>query len=139
MKRLLIAIVAAMCLAGCNDDNSFAKLPEKISEFLSEYWPNSGYSSYQQDDGNYIITIKDGPRVTFSGSMAWTSVDGLGATLPQQFLYDQLPERLYDYIESAEATGEVFRVERNDKQYIVGLLESTLTYVISTEGIREDF
>lgn len=57
--------------------------------------------------------------------------------LPQQFLYDRLPEALYRYIESAEAQNSVYRVVRTRAMIVVTLLDSSIDYDQSTGRITQ--
>ena len=61
--------------------------------------------------------------------------------LPQVMLFDQLPPRLYAYLQDSQQLDSVFGMERDSKRYVLTLLDSTLTYDISTgdasEGMRQ--
>lgn len=73
--------------------------------------------------------------MTFDKNYEWTDVNGNGVVLPQQFLYDKLPGKLYEYIESLEAQNSVYRVVRTSTLITVTLLDSQLTYNQDTGDI----
>lgn len=72
----------------------------------------------------------------FDSSYAWSSIDGEGATLPQVLLFDELPPALYQYLEETESLNSVYRLDRDARQYEVGLFDSALTYTIATGEIH---
>lgn len=139
MKRIFLLLIAAVIFtfASCQSSDLYTQLPGPISKFISNYWPNPAIESYAQPSAeSYTVTIKNGPTLDFNGSYSWTSVSGNGLPLPQQFLFDQLPSKLYDYIESGSMTGEVFAVSRNASTYTAQLLTSTITYDTATASVR---
>ncbi len=71
------------------------------------------------------------PGLTFGENYGWTAIDGYGMPLPQVMLFDQLPPRLYAYLQdSQQQLDSVFGMERDSKRYVLTLLDSTLTYDI---------
>lgn len=75
----------------------------------------------------------------FDSSYSWTTIDGEGATLPQVLLFDELPPALYEYLESTENLTSVYRLDRNSRQYDVGLFDTALTYTIATGEIHSAY
>lgn len=128
----------AVSLASCSDDDDkvWTELPDPIAGFIDEYWPGSFARSYSRDDDGYDVQIANGPKLEFDLSYQWTEIDGKGLPLPGQLLFDQLPEPLYDYLESGQYLNQVFEIERNARYYQVELLNQELTYTISTGTIR---
>lgn len=102
---------------------------------MAQYYPSSTLASFSSTNAGYIVIIKNGPTMMFDTDCQWTKIDGDGSTLPSNFLYNNLPATLYDYLEETENTTQVFGVTRNSKEYVVSLLKDTLTYDIETEKI----
>ena len=57
--------------------------------------------------------------------------------LPQVLLFDQLPPKLYNYIQETEQLNGVFSLERNKDYYLVTLMDTTLKYVIESGELSE--
>jgi hypothetical protein len=90
-----------------------------------------------QNEDNCIIRVKGGPSVTFAPSGRWASVVGYGSTLPQMFLFDQLPPELYEYIQKIDALGDVYSVIINRGLYTVDLIDTSVVYDMSTGAISQ--
>lgn len=110
---------------------------ENITKFMSDYFPNQSYSMTDQNEDNCIIRVKGGPSVTFAPSGRWASVVGYGSTLPQMFLFDQLPPELYEYIQKIDALGDVYSVIINRGLYTVDLIDTSVVYDMSTGAISQ--
>lgn len=110
---------------------------ENITKFRSDYFPNQSYSMTDQNEDNCIIRVKGGPSVTFAPSGRWASVVGYGSTLPQMFLFDQLPPELYEYIQKIDALGDVYSVIINRGLYTVDLIDTSVVYDMSTGAISQ--
>lgn len=142
LKHCLIALTAVLLglsLGACSDDDDdkvWTELPDPIAMFIDEYWPGSFARSYSRDDDEYKVQIANGPELEFDLNYQWTDIDGNGLPLPQQLLYDQLPETLYDYLQSGSYLNQVFEIERDARQYKVELLNQEVIYIISTGTIR---
>lgn len=132
---LLTIIAIITSLTGCND-SKWGDLPSSIANFVTEYFPSSSVESYSENNGQYYVKIKNGPSMIFDSSYAWSSIDGEGATLPQVLLFDELPPTLYQYLEETESLNSVYRLDRDARQYEVGLFDSALTYTIATGEIH---
>lgn len=120
-------IVIILMMGGCGN-NVWDELPQKIVFFISEYFPEGEIESYKTSDDGSVVKIKNGATLSFNSDYQWVDVNGNGATLPQQFLFDKLPTNLYDYLESIEAVGGVYRVRHYANIYKVNLLDSELEY-----------
>lgn len=135
---LLGLFLIAFSLTSCSD-SKWGELPSPISSFITEYFPYSSIESYSENDNEYYIRVKDGPSMIFDSSYSWTTIDGEGATLPHILLFDELPPALYEYLESAESLASVYRLDRNSRQYDVGLFDTALTYTIATGEIHSAY
>ena len=138
MKRNTLSSVALalviLLMGACNSD-AWDELPSAISSFVSEHFPFGELQSYSENGGVEVVQIKKGATLTFDKNYEWTDVNGNGVVLPQQFLYDKLPGKLYEYIESLEAQNSVYRVVRTSTLITVTLLDSQLTYNQDTGDI----
>ncbi|MCM1348416.1 MAG: hypothetical protein NC338_03310 [Firmicutes bacterium] len=126
ISSLALAVIILL-MGACNSD-TWDDLPSAISQFVSEYFPFGELQSYTEEGGREIVQIKKGATLTFDNSYEWIDVNGNGVVLPQQFLYDKLPDALYRYIESIEAQNSVYRVQRTASVITVDLFDSVLTY-----------
>ncbi|MDE6460040.1 MAG: hypothetical protein K2K52_04300 [Paramuribaculum sp.] len=73
--------------------------------------------------------------VTFNSSNSWIDVNGNGSVLPSILLYDQLPQKLYNYLLETESTEGVYRISRNSRSYHVELKDTYVDYDIKTGKI----
>lgn len=108
-----------------------------ISRFMSEYFPNRPYTMTGHSDSGVITRVSSGPSVSFDTAGHWISMVGYGATLPQMFLFDQLPPDLYEYIQGLNAVGEVYSVIVDRGLYTVDMLDTSVTYDNSTGTISQ--
>lgn len=140
MKKLFALIFVTAILTACTDNEAYDDVPQPIISFITQYWPNPIIESYAQPTANkYEVDIKNGPSLEFDGNYSWTDVDGEGLPLPKEFLFDQLPDKLYEYLEGGEYLNQVFEVERNVRTYKLDLLNIDLSYDISTGAVMEIF
>lgn len=140
MKKLIciITLFSAVALSCCHSDHDYDELPRPIAEFLSDYWADPDIESYTQPTAQkYVVIIKNGPSLIFDEDYKWTDIDGNGLPLHEILLFDQLPEKLYDYIESGSQLNQVFTISRDARDYYVKLLDSNLTYDIQTQTVHE--
>ncbi|MDE6301439.1 MAG: hypothetical protein K2M19_06950 [Muribaculaceae bacterium] len=129
---LPLLIVALPALWSCQSSDIYSELPEPLQHFMSKYWPNPAIEAFTPTyDGGYTVTVKNGVTATFNSEYSWTDINGDGLPLPQMLLSDQLPAKLYDYIEGAEMLNQVFVISRNFAEYNVTLLNSSLKYTVS--------
>ncbi len=135
-RKFFVAFVAmcALVLAGaCSDEGeSVGSLPQPIAKFVSEYFPGMAVNSFTTGADGYHVRLSDGPGLTFDANYNWEVVDGYGMPLPQMLLFDQLPPKVYEYLQGTEALNGVFSVARTSTYYTVTLLDSTLRYTIRT-------
>ena len=133
---ILMAVTAAVgTLSGCKDNDLWGELPSEISQFITQYFPNSSIDSFSESANTYHVRISDGPGLTFSKDCEWEAINGYGMPLPEVLLFDQLPPALYTYLEGTSELGSVFSMERDKATYTIVLLDTTLSYDISTQEI----
>lgn len=135
---ILLIMSISLALSSCSD-SKWGDLPSSIANFVTEYFPYSSVESYSENKGEYYVKIKNGPSLIFDSSYNWASIDGEGATLPQVLLFDELPPALYKYLEETESLNSVYRLDRDARQYEVGLFDTALTYIIATGEIHSAY
>lgn len=135
LRIILLSFIALVSTAfsACKDSEPWDDLPEKISNFVTQYFPNTGIDSFSESSTTYHVRMSDGPGITFDKDCQWEAINGYGMPLPQVLLFDQLPPALYKYLEETENLGNVFSLERDATTYTVVLLDSTLSYDIQTQ------
>ncbi len=133
MTTILILMLAA---SSCGN-NDYNDLPREIQQFINQYFPGQGVSSFDESAGTYTVNLDNSASLVFNPSMIWTAVDGNGSPVPQQFLFDQFPSVLYDYIVTTGNLGEVYAVTRNAGIYTVTLHNYIIDYNVATEEIRQ--
>lgn len=135
---LLAAMMSAALLfvsSSCHNNEEWDEMPQEIADFVSKYFPGEGIGSYSHSSTGYHVRIDDGPGITFDNNYAWVVVDGYGMPLPQVMLFDQLPPRLYAYLQDSQQLDSVFSMERDSLRYTLSLLNSDLIYDIKTGAI----
>lgn len=139
-KTFLLLIISVLgALAGCQSSDNFGELPESVSNFITQYWPDPDISSVTRPGADsLVVTIKNGPTLTFNADNEWTEINGNGLPLPQVVLFDRLPSVLYQYIEAGSYTNQVFSIARTPRVYTAQLLDALLTYDIATATVRQD-
>ncbi|MDE6384401.1 MAG: PepSY-like domain-containing protein [Paramuribaculum sp.] len=131
MRRNTISFIVLMItivMMGACGNNAWDELPSPIAKFVSEYFPYGEVASYVVTDKGSTVKIRNGAELTFDTDYNWTKVNGRGATLPQQFIYDQLPSELYDYLEAIETDEGIYCVTRDGQIIVVELLDSKVEY-----------
>lgn len=140
MSRLISAILVALVLGfsqtGCQHAELWNQLPANISSFITQYFPSSELESVTHSAANYHVRIANGPGMTFGSDGAWIDIDGYGMPLPQVLLFDQLPPRMYEYLQETEQLNSVFALTREDGVYTATLMNSTLTYDVETGMLK---
>lgn len=137
IRRILIyaiLIFTVTTLPSCHSAE-WGDVPSEITEFLSKYFPEQEISDFGSTDDGYHVRLKNSVAVTFNNNCAWLSVNGYGETLPQMFLFDELPPVLYAHLQELEELNNVYAVSRDTKSYFVRLLDSDLNYTISNDEI----
>lgn len=132
----IIAIVVLLTGMTSCSDSQWDQLPDKVSEFITAYYPNQTISNQTwENSSTYVVTMRSGEVITFDKSLRWTEVNGHGGLVPQLFLFDELPPALYEYLQATENLSEVFSVRRNSNDYVVELLNQSVIYDIETGAI----
>lgn len=135
---LVMTLAPLAAISGCKDNDLWGELPAEVSQFITQYFPNSSIDSFTSSATTYHVRIADGPGLTFSHNCLWEAINGYGLPLPKVLLFDQLPPALYSYLEETDNLGSVFSIERERNMYSVVLLSTTLHYNVSTEEITSD-
>lgn len=131
---LLLAIIIFM--GACGEGNAYDELPKPIAEFVSQYFPFGEVEEYNvAKDGSSTVYIRNGSTLSFDAECDWTDINGNGSVLPADFLYDQLPPALYNYIESLEFTNNVYRVSRSADVVKVEFKDTYVQYDDATKTI----
>lgn len=133
-----MAFAVLLPLCGCGNNDVYYEMPQKIQMFVSQYWPNSEMASFTVTATGSVARIEHGPTLTFDTEGEWTAVDGNGAILPPTFLFDRLPQPLYEHLEATENTAAVYAATRRPPIYTVRLSTRTLTYDSSTASLTGD-
>ena len=133
-------IFLCMAVTACQSGDDFDKMPQSVMKFVTQYWPNPAVTLCQQnDDGTWLIEIKNGPTLTFNSSEQWQTVNGNGVPVPQVLLFDRLPSKLYDYLENGEYLDEVFEIVKSPREIMLQLHRSKVYYTIENENIRQEY
>lgn len=134
----MVLVVAAMSpiLTACdNDDTTWNNVPKNIAEFIDRYYPGAALESATETGGVYHIRLKNGPGMTFNADGSWTDINGYGMPVVQVFLFDQLPPKLYSYLQETQQLNSVFSITRNKNYYTLNLLDSSLRFDIANDTI----
>ena len=132
---LIIFFATIFAIASCEND-VWEDLPSPVANFFTTYFPGQEVNSYTTGNNESIATVKGGVTVTFNSHTSWITVNGNGSPLPEILIYDQLPEKLYTYLEQTENTANVYKISRNSTVYTVELLDSSITYDISSQVVK---
>lgn len=138
MKRIftfLLGILALVSGACSSNDEVYNNMPQDITKFIAQYYPNTKVDSFTETDARYRVVLDDGPTIVFDKTCQWEMLDGNGSVLVQNFLFNELPPELYEYLQSTDGLNQVFSASRNSKDYTVVLLNQTLTYDIASGDI----
>lgn len=136
MKNIAYWAMATMaaCVCACSNE-AYNDMPSQIQSFIAQYYPNSELATFTSTDSTYTAVIKNGPTFVFASNYGWLSLNGNGSTLPQVFLFNELPTKLYDYLEETENTNNAFIATRNSSVYTVTLLDTRVTYTVASKEI----
>ena len=119
----LASAMSPMLTACDNDNNPWDNIPQNIAEFIEQYYPNFALESATDNDSGYHIRLKNGPGMTFNADGSWTDINGYGMPIVQVFLFDQLPPKLYNYLQETQQLNAVFSITRDNDYYTLDLLE----------------
>ncbi len=134
----LIATVVTLMLtmvSSCKHNDLWDEVPGPVAEFINRYFPFSELNSVTHNGSVYHVRISDGPGLTFGTDYAWEVIDGYGMPLPQVLLFDQLPPKMYMYLQETEQLNSTFSIARDSEKYTATLLNNTLTYIIADETL----
>lgn len=136
ISTLVIGLMMCVGLWSCSDPE-YESMPDGVQNFVTQYWPNTDVESckYYSATAEWVVILKNGPTISFDNAQSWISVNGNGLPLSSTLLYDRLPPKLYDYLESGEYVNQVFSISRDNIRYTVQLLDSKLYYVIATQEV----
>lgn len=136
LSSLLLVIMLVIGVQSCSD-SEYDSMPGPIQTFVSQYWPNTNVESctYSKATAEWTVILKNGPTLTFDQAQSWLSVNGNGMPLSPTLLYDRLPSKLYDYLQSGSYLNEVFSISHDNIRYVVQLLNSKLYYDIDTQTV----
>lgn len=135
--KILILLGLATGAASCSSD-TWEDVPGPISSFLSDYFPLQPVSDCGFTDSVWHIKLRNSTALTFDDRYKWVSVNGYGEPLPEMFLFDELPPALYAYLQELSLTNGVYSVTRDSYTYNVLLLDSSVTYTITTGIVSPD-
>ena len=127
-KKELISIVVLFMLIACSS-SLWDDLPEPIATFISTYYPMSGISEYNEHNGIYYVTIKNGATMTFDSNYTWLEINGNGVVLPQLFIQDALEPKLVQYLMELELTDEVYAAKNDPREVILDMLDYKIRYI----------
>ncbi len=122
-------------VGACSDDDAWDELPSAISNFISEYFPGVGVSSYDEVGESYRVQVRNSATLVFDKDYHWTEIDGNGVPLPEVLMYDQLPPALYNYLQGLEQQAEVYGVKRGKDSYMLTMHDTVITFDAGTGKI----
>lgn len=137
ITRLILFLSVILGVTAC-ESTDWADVPEPVAKFINEYFPLQNVSECTHTDTGYHVKLHNSAALTFDTDYKWTSVNGYGNTLPEMFLFDQLPPALYAYLQDLSLTGQVYSVTRDKFDYKVALLDYSVTYDIDSGTVTPD-
>lgn len=140
IRILLIGAIVFVALTSCSttsNEETWDKMPWKISSFITEYFAGECQSFNELSNGDFQVVMKNGPTIIFNNDYNWISVNGNGGTISEYFLYNCLPETLYDYIEGLDYLDQVYTVKIENGNYYVELIDTNVKYDTATKTITE--
>ncbi|MFG6381757.1 MAG: hypothetical protein K1V87_06590 [Muribaculum sp.] len=135
-KKEIAGVIAILMLMACSH-SLWDSLPGPIGTFISTYYPLSNISSYDENNGTYYVTIKNGATITFDSDYQWTYINGNGEKLPQIFVEDKLEPKLVQYLMETESVGEVFAAHNDPREVILDMLDYKIRYIKESGEIME--
>lgn len=126
-----LVLLALYPLAACSGGDG-DEMPRSIKKFLDDYFPREEVSAYTKSTAGHTVQLRKNATLVFNSSEEWTSIDGNGSTLPQQLIYDQCPDALFDYLEAMEENSGIYSLERTPTTYTVELLDAMLSFDIAS-------
>lgn len=132
---LISALLISLAVSACSNSELWDELPPQITTFLNQYFPGSELNSVTHTGNSTYVRINNGAGLTFDSDNQWTAVDGYGLPLPQVLLFDQLPPRMYEYLQETEQTNAVFSITHDGDTYTASLMNNTITYDTETDTL----
>lgn len=123
-----------LIISACSKD-AYGELPDAVAKFVSEYYPFNEVDSYNASNGHHIVRMHNGATIVFDSSFEWIDFNGNGSLLPETFLFNCLPEALYDYLLETQQTSGVFRAERNKAYVTIYLIDTYVSYDNGTHRV----
>ncbi len=135
ISLIIVSLLCALLLGSCSTD-ALDSTPTAVSEFITEYFPNTRVKSYTPlADGSHKAVLDNSATIVFDKENRWIDIDGEGSTLPDVLMYDQLPPELYSYLQGTAMQRDVYAVTRDRFYYKLTMLDTVITYNISTGAI----
>lgn len=136
VNLLLLSLLAAIISFGACSSDALEDTPSAVSKFIVQYFPGQRVKSYTETaDGGHIAVLVNSATILFDDENRWVEIDGEGSTLPEVLLYDQLPPALYSYLQATGQTSGVYAVSRDNFYYKLTMLDTVITYTISSGAI----
>lgn len=134
----ILLLIPIYIVWGCHDhEEVWNEIPQPIVNFIETYWPGTYAQDYYSDsDGRHVVRIAYGPGLVFSADYGWISVDGYGEPMPEQFLFDCMPQDLYRYLKETQLTDQVFEASRDARTYELTLLNEDIIYTIADGSVH---
>ena len=134
-KTFHTALMGALALLIACSNSLWDEMPSAITSFISQYYPGATVSRYEQRDGSYYVTVKDGPSMTFDSDYHWTMIDGNGVPLPPVLIYNEMP-RIYAYLEAREEESDLYKAENQPRVILLTFADFRLEYIKENGEIR---
>lgn len=135
-KKELTAFLGLLLLMACSS-SLWDDLPQPIANFISTYYPMSGISEYNEHNGDYYVTIKNGASLVFDSNYNWLEVNGNGVVLPELFVQDALEPKLLQYLMELELTDDVYAATNDPREVILDMLNYKIRYIKETGEISQ--
>ncbi len=135
--NMILCVILLTIKSGCAS-NDWENVPGPVAQFLSQYFPLQAVTQCNYQNDTYHVKLRNSSALTFDDRYKWTSVNGYGNTLPEMFLFDQLPPALYNYLQELSFTTQVYAVTRDSIVYNVMLSDHSVTYTIATGVVTPD-
>lgn len=131
---LISALIFTVWFTSCGED-VWDDIPDPIVSFINRYFPNVGISSYSDSNNGYYIEIRNDASLRFNSLYSWININGNGTPLPSVLIFDQLPQKAYEYLEETEQVGQVYSLSRDSVAYTIGLYDTSIRYDINSRTI----
>lgn len=136
-KKELLSLIGLLLVMACSNSDLWDEMPEPIARFISTYYPMSGISEYNEHDGVYYVTVKNGASMEFDSSYNWISINGNGDVLPAIFIQDAMEPKLLQYLMELELTNQVYAAKNDPREVILDMLNYKIRYIKETGDISQ--